>query len=61
MKEYSEETRQEVISKTENPDSIELGSAGSRVKVYVDFSNKADAEEKIKNALELVQKYGEKK
>ena len=41
----------ELINGLQFQDSIELGNAGGRIKVYVNFDDKASAETKIGNAI----------
>jgi len=52
------ETIQRVVK--ELPDSIELGKAGNRIKVYVDFSDPSKATEKILKALEILREMSKK-
>jgi len=42
------------VSVNENPDSLEIGKAGERVKVYGDFSNPEDFKKRILNSVRLV-------
>lgn len=50
-------TETTIINK--NPDSLELGSPskGGAIKVYLDFADKSFCDTKIKNALELRDKW----
>ena len=47
--------KKEIITKAENPDSLEIGTPakGGAIKVYGDFSNKDEFQKKIDNAVEL--------
>lgn len=47
--------QQKILSKTENPDSLEIGSAskGGVIKIYGDFNKKDEFKQKIDKAIEL--------
>lgn len=51
------ELREEItqlIKELQSQDSIELGDAKGRIKVYVNFGNKAAAEKKIGDAIKVL-------
>ena len=47
--------KKEIITKAENPDSLEIGTPakGGAIKIYGDFNDKDTFQRKIDNALEL--------
>ncbi len=54
MDEKLKEEITELIKGLQSQDSIELGNAQGRIKVYVNFGNKEAAETKIGNAIKVL-------
>ena len=54
MDEKLKEEITELIKGLQSQDSIELGNAQGRIKVYVNFGDKAAAETKIGNAIKVL-------
>jgi len=54
MEEKLKEEIIELIRDTQVPDSIELGDAKGRIKVYINFAKKDEAKTKIGNAIEIL-------
>ena len=55
MEQTNNSEKKEIITKAENPDSLEIGTPakGGAIKVYGDFNDKEIFQKKIDNALEL--------
>ena len=55
MEQTNNSEKKEIITKAENPDSLEIGTPakGGAIKVYGDFNDKDTFQKKIDNAIEL--------
>jgi len=55
MEQTNNSEKKEIITKAENPDSLEIGTPakGGAIKIYGDFNDKDNFQKKIDNAIEM--------